>query len=103
MFQNIFLELVKPSRKNTTLETSDTLVVWWTLNFVACCDTAQVVNWIGWVPLRLYDSSDVESLDSDERGEIEGEFLLEFRDPTNDDVVSPDSVSMEYKHLRYTV
>lgn len=55
--------------------------------------TAQAVNWIGWVPLRLYDSSDVESLTSDERGEAEGEHLLEFRDPTNDEIVSPLSVS----------
>lgn len=48
---------------------------------------------LGWVPLKTVYESDYGSLDSEEKGELDGDEVIEILDPTTGEVIEPDSVS----------
>lgn len=50
---------------------------------------------LGWVPLKTVYESDYGSLDSEEKGELDGDEVIEILDPTTGEVIEPDSVSLK--------
>lgn len=55
----------------------------------------QSLNMLGWVPLKTVYESDYGSLDSEEKGELDGDEVIEILDPTTGEVIEPDSVSLK--------